>query len=80
MEAVNKGLAERDDSSWPSNRARALTKARDVGFFLGMTVSTRTSYTRVDSDSAESEDTRTQSMNLDEAHVCSCQALWLEEL
>jgi hypothetical protein len=38
MEDVNKRLAARNDSSWPSNRARALTKARDVGFFLGMTV------------------------------------------
>jgi hypothetical protein len=38
MEHVNKRLAARNDSSWPSNRARALTKARDVGFFLGMTV------------------------------------------
>ena len=38
MEDVNQRLAARNDSSWPSNRARALTKARNVGFFLGMTV------------------------------------------
>jgi len=40
LEDINKELMHRSQEAWPSaNKARSLSKAREHGFFLGMTSS-----------------------------------------